>query len=130
MPTNGFEITQHEASQMLRLRLWGRWNAALGKTYLAALREQLAEIRRRDTAWLALIDLMDWGPPSQSVPHILHEQTEQLRQYGIQCIAYLSVADTFPDQCLVCDDLSVASFTCQDDALRWLFGKNNAHTNQ
>jgi hypothetical protein len=123
----GYEIFFDQKSLMLRLRLWGFWDAALGERFKVELQKKVGEIRAKHQEWYVLGDLREYPAQSQAVQKSLYEAMSCLQEHGMKKAA--RVVSTAISQ-LQIDRLSreqglpeYAFFRSEDEAIRWLLSE-------
>jgi len=88
-PKQGFTLSADPQQHIVTLRLWGRWDANLGQTYLTAIQQQVQALDCDEEGWDLLIDVADYIPPAPDVEQVIREGLAELNDVPIKKEAML-----------------------------------------
>jgi hypothetical protein len=130
MYTKGFEIATDIRRHLLRVTLWGLWDADIAKKYKYAMREKIEEITKNDNEWYALVDFTRCYPRSDEVQDMLREQLAAAKEQGMKKIVYFgdkSAIQLQLDRVFPISNLQKDSFVeSEEEVIQWLLSDSSA----
>jgi hypothetical protein len=120
----GYEITFDRAKNIIKARLWGFWDAGLGKQYIKAFEEKIQEVIPTGKEWSLLVDITKFAAQPREVQRLFSEGMTFAKQHGVKKTARIVASTTtqlqFERLSKEANLAEIAFFQSEEEALQWL----------
>lgn len=122
--SKGFEIALGITKRIIKIRVWGKWDADFRGKYAMALREKIEEVRLHWKDWYVLVDFTGFSSQTDEVHSIMSQSFTKVDKQGMRKVAYLGYKIQTPLQLEQSGEEEIEQqqsfFQSKTEALRWL----------
>lgn len=125
----GYEIHIHQETEynILKFRLWGFWDAPIGKTFWAEFSKNVKEISGAGKRWYTIVDLRTFPPQTEDTQQVLANCMVLVKEHGVKKSARL-IDGTITKMQFTRISKQVHAvefdfFHSEEEAIQWLLSK-------